>query len=289
MKLGLVVSTLGRVDGLTKLYLSIKDQLLEDDCLVIVAQQNQLAVEMLVNGWDARFNILFATSERGLSLGRNLGASKISGKVDYLLFPNDTCWFSPGSIAKLRQLDQLPKIAAQTVIDSSGPRFIIPEPNETLTPANVWKALEAGLIIQSELFFDLGGFNTSFGSGASTPWQAGEGTDLLLRYLNSTAFTSFGWLPKEHYVNTVPESFLLSNHQRKIKIRAYGRGIGRVRSAWGYSTLSNFKFLIGGLLIGVKHRESFTITDGLWALTGRFEGLIGKTLFNDNKFLAVTR
>lgn len=291
----LSVTTLGRIDPLRTLLQSLQGQLRTTDRVVIVAQDHLDEVRALAAEFRPTLGdgLRVATSARGASLGRNTGVSiGAEGLEDALLmFPNDTTWFPEGAIAAIREGIQDAEAGAVTVVTSSGPRFVLPAPGTPLDAGTVWKVIEMGLVMRLGLFRRLGGFDESIGTGAPTPWQAGEVTDLLMRarLLDGSLERSFRWIPDpQAAVGGIEETSGLTSGERRRKLRAYGRGVGHVFRIHDFPLWHRLRFAAAGLLIGVLRPHEYTVGDGLAAVLGRSEGLTGRPLGGRNR-LAVGR
>jgi hypothetical protein len=278
MNIGLVVTTLGREQGLRRLLQSLAGQVMVADTIVIVAQRNLAAVTALAAEFsNVGCAISVTTSRLGASRGRNAGVAALPAGEDYLLhFPNDTTWFPPGTVAGIRSTPPEASAGALTVTDENGPKFHLPAPGTPLDRWNVWTVIEMGLVMRRSVFTKLGGFTESIGTGASTPWQSGEATDLLLRLIQAHESRSFAWLPADVAIGGVSDPHGLSNGERRRKLRSYARGFGRLLSVWHYPLYWRVAALAGGLLFGVRNRAAFRAADGWWAFVGRFEGLTGR-------------
>lgn len=281
MNLGLVVSTLGRAEPLERLLRSLSAQMTPDDRLVLVAQGNLPVVERLAERFRAEaFAIDVTTSDRGASRGRNTGVAALPQGERLLHFPNDTTWFPDGSIEAIRASAGDVAAGALTVVDEHGPKFLLPEAGTPLDRWNVWSVIEMGLLMRRSVFDELGGFDPDLGTGAPTPWQAGEATDLLLRMTEQRPdlATAFAWLPPAVTVGGIGDPTGLSKQERRRKLRAYSRGLGRLIVRHRYPWWWRFAFLLGGLAFGLRNRTTNTIGDGWWVFLGRAEGMLGRTL-----------
>ena len=278
MNIGLVITTLGREQGLRRLLQSLEGQVAAEDAIVIVAQRNleavqTLAMEFATIGCD----IIVTTSPLGASRGRNAGVEALPAGEDYLLhFPNDTTWFPPGTIDGIRCTPSTASAGALTVTDENGPKFRLPVAGTLLDRWNVWTIIEMGLVMRRTVFTALGGFTESIGTGASTPWQSGEATDLLLRLMQAGQADSFVWLPTDIAIGGISDPHGLSTGERRRKLRTYARGFGRLLSVWHYPLYWRAAALAGGLLFGVRNQKSFQAADGWWVFVGRLEGLTGR-------------
>ena len=281
MNLGLVVSTLGRAEPLERLLRSLSAQVRPEDRIVLVAQDNRDEVERLAEGFrDAAMTIDVTTSPRGASRGRNAGVAALPPGERLLHFPNDTTWFPDGSVEAIRTAAGEAAAGALTVVDEHGPKFVLPPAGTPLDRWNVWSVIEMGLVMRRSVFDELGGFDPDLGTGAPTPWQAGEATDLLLRMAERRPdlATAFGWLPPDVAVGGIADPAGLTSGERRRKLRAYGRGLGRLVVRHPYPWWWRFAFLFGGLAFGLRHRSTNTPGDGWWVFLGRAEGMLGRTL-----------
>jgi hypothetical protein len=292
VELGLVVSTLGRVERLRTLLDSLAGRLAAGDELVIVAQRNLAEVERMVERFDAgRGRVVVTTSEPGASRGRNHGVALLDGRDPLLLFPNDTTWFPDGTVEALRSLHDGIRLAAMTVVDEHGPKFVLPRPGTALDRWTAWSVIEMGLLVRRSLFDEVGGFDADLGTGASSPWQAGEATDLLLRIAEHApdVAAAIAWLPPNVHVGGIADAHGLARTERRRKLRAYGRGLGRVVTRWRYPVPWRFAFIGGGLAFGVRHGRDYGLLDGWWVFLGRLEGTVGRTLGGPGHTTAVRR
>ncbi|WP_448809371.1 glycosyltransferase family 2 protein [Agromyces bauzanensis] len=281
MDLGLVVSTLGRTEPLERLLRSLAGQVRSGDRLVIVSQDRLAEVAALAERFRSDdFAIEVTTSERGASRGRNAGVAGLPPDERLLHFPNDTTWFPEGTVEAMRAAAPALTVGALTVVDEHGPKFTLPAPGTPLDRWNVWSVIEMGLLMRRSVFDELGGFDVGYGTGAPTPWQAGEATDLLLRLLarRPDLARDFAWLPPEVAVGGIADPAGLSAGERRRKLRAYGRGLGRLVLQHRYPWWWRFAFLFGGLAFGLRHRATNTFADGWWVFLGRAEGMLGCTI-----------
>lgn len=287
MEIAFVTPTLGRVPELTRLLSSLNNRLQEGDECVIVAQGNFEQVENLVSEFaEQGLPIRCVRSARGASLGRNIGVGATTNVNPLLVFPNDSNWYPEGTVEALRALPDSFTAGSMTMFDENGSRFVLPESGTKLDRWNVWRVLEATLLIRKHHFIANGGFDPQLGTGANSPWQAGEATDFLLRACVPSS-ESFEWLPPSIFVSGIPESTALEARQRRKKIRAYGRGIGHVISRYRYPLWWRLAFAFAGLLVGFR-AQAYQPLDGLWAFIGRAEGISGHVI-GSKTLTAVTK
>lgn len=291
-----VVSTLGRVSALEHLLASIAPQLDADDRLVIVAQRRVGEVRRIVTRWNPRSagEIRVVSSELGASLGRNIGVAEGSdGLANPLtMFPNDTTSFPPGSVEAIRSAVRGRTVGAVHVMNPSGPRFDLPTAGSPLSPRTVWSVIEMGLVIRLSVFRELGGFDESIGTGAPTPWQAGEVTDLLMRLLTRRPQEgpAFVWVHAQGaHVAGIDETVGLSRAESKRKLRAYGRGVGYVYRIHPFPPWQRWAFVLAGWAIGLRRTGEYRLGDGWTAFLGRLEGACGRTWGRNRSSRAVSR
>lgn len=280
MELAFIVTTLGRIEALERLVTSIQGQLATGDSLVVVAQGAEEAVEATVAPLRrGPGTIIVTSSERGASRGRNAGVAALPSTGDPLLvFPNDTTWFPDGAVSALRALGDDVRLGAATIVDENGPKFTLPPAGTPLNRRTVWSVIEMGLLMRRREFEELGGFDVTIGTGAHNPWQAGEATDLLLRFAGRFPDTKMHWLPPEVAFGGRGNSQGLSDAERRRKLRGYGRGLGRLVSVWKWPLWWRVAFVGAGALVGVRYPRDFRLADGWWGMLGRAEGVVGRTV-----------
>ncbi|MBB3156743.1 hypothetical protein FHS07_000427 [Microbacterium proteolyticum] len=288
-----VVTTLGRLTALERLLGSVADQLGPRDRLIIVAQENADAVRDLVTTAGHADRVSVLTSARGASLGRNTGIDALSSADDdsLVMFPNDTTWFPEGAIEKIRRALGDAPAGAVTVETEIGPRFSLPAPGTPLDASTVWQVIEMSLVIRLDILRRVGGFDVEIGTGAASPWQAGEVTDLLMRTLDGepSIGTDFVWTDAADVtVGGIAETAGLDPRERRWKLRAYGRGVGRVLALHPFPWWHRWGFVAAGLLVGVRRGGEYGLADGPAALLGRLEGVLGRT-FGGSRATAVRR
>ncbi|MWB98843.1 glycosyltransferase family 2 protein [Agromyces seonyuensis] len=291
MNLGLVVTTLGRVEALGRLLDSLDGRLGDGDVLVLVAQDRHDEVAGLAAERAARgMPVIVTTSERGASRGRNAGVAALPDGERLLSFPNDTTWFPEGSVEWLRTHAAEIAAGSLAVVDEHGPKFDQPAPGTPLDRWTVWNVIEIGLLMRRSVFDGLGGFDPGIGTGATTPWQAGEGTDLLLRLLRDAPAEAadFVWVPLGTCLGGISDPHGLSTAARRRKLRAYGRGLGRLTARWRYPLWWRLAFIGGGLAFGLRNPATNSPGDGWSVFAGRLEGAVGRT-FGAGPSTAVAR
>ena len=278
MKIAFVVPTVGRISPLRRLLASLEGQLEKDDHIAIATVGDPDAIRALIKSFNFPEGcVSVCRSPWGISTARNLAVESLPAVVDFLLFPNDTSWYGGDFVRNFKMLNVTQTCGAIEAVDETGPKFVLPAAGTALTKANVWQVVEPGLFMDHGVFRSLGGFNEDFGTGGPTPWQSGEGTELLLRWMAHGSGPSFRWIT-ELTVHGVSDASGLSPSQRRRKLRAYGRGYGRLLILGGFSLRKRLEAALGGWLFGVRKGAPYQAADGLWVGLGRVEGLYGVAL-----------
>jgi hypothetical protein len=283
--LTLVVTTLGRVEALGRFLQSVENQLTARDSIVIIAQDRYAGTVELVESHRPRLAcvVLVGSSARGASRGRNTGvALSACSADDLLLFPNDTSWFPEGTLDAIRA--GVGRNTGSVVVQTTaGPRFNPPAPGTPLDMRTAWLVIEMGLVIRRDDFDSIGGFDENIGTGADSPWQAGEVTDLLLRLLSKDRSLAdrFVWLPPATAtIGGNIENEGLSAREAAWKLRAYGRGVGHVYRVHRFPRVQRLGLIAAGALVGIR-RPEYPLYAGLPSALGRFEGVTGRTFGSD--------
>ncbi|NYF09994.1 hypothetical protein HDC94_001150 [Leifsonia sp. AK011] len=282
-----VISTLGRVDALAALLGDLAAQTRPPLVVAVCDQSNdpESGVSDVCDAHRDRLDIRVVTSPRGLSRGRNAAAAAVRGEADYLFFPNDTSRLGPDALERFRPRDGVEAFAGQ-YRDAHGARTHVEAGLLPLAKNNVWAAMEPALFVRSDAFTASGGFDETLGSGASTPWQSGEGTELLLRLGRAGGRIQFD---PDLVVEGVPESEGLDRAQRQRKLRAYGRGYGHILREWNYGARRRWAAVLGGFALGIRQPRRFTLGDGWHVGLGRAEGIMNRTLGTSTTMTAVDR
>lgn len=236
--ISMVASTLGRDVEMRLLLDTLTAQ--DDDRfeLIVVDQNADDRLVPILSEYRGRFPIQHIKSaEKGLDRGRNLGARHATG--DWLLFPDDDSWYPADFLKTLRRLiaTEPADIYSGRSLNKDGKEIMVsflPEDAE-ISRANIWHVLiEWVIVFRAETYRKAGGFDEDLGAGSGTPWNSGEGQDLVLRCLSQGAKGLFrralyGFHPEEQ-PNANPDAHI-------AKMHGYSRGKGFVMRRHGYSIL----------------------------------------------------
>lgn len=222
LRIGVAVTTVGRWPAVERLLDSVAASR-HERVVVAVANQSGAAVPPSLQKTGATF----VDSGGGASAGRNDAMEALRGTTDLLTFPNDHSWFEPTlltDVASTYVRLGRPGALVGRLMEGGVPRMEIPDPGTPMNRYNVWRAIEPTMVVASHLA-ERFGFRPVLGTGAATPWQAGEGTDLLMRIMDA----GLPVLSAPHLVvQGDGERRTLSTDEWRVKLRSYARGCGYV-------------------------------------------------------------
>lgn len=223
-RVSMAISTLGR-PSLSALLQSLVSQDTKP-CQVAIADQGPEGyVQSLVEPFASQLHIVVVPSPRGVSVGRNIAARALSD-CDVIYFTDDDCTLAPDAVAlAAAEVRNGTDICTGRVVSSLGERGqSTASARQQLDRRTVWSAsLEPNMIFAAATFRRLGGFDERLGIGAPTPWQSGEGTEIMIRAID--AGMSVVHTP-ELVVYEASPAITLS--ELSLKTRRYARGTGRV-------------------------------------------------------------
>lgn len=268
-----VIPTLNGAATIGRLLLSLRPQARLVAEVVIVLQDPTVDLTELIASCDWTTPRVIR-SQPGLSAARNLGLKSLSGTAPVVMFLDDDVWladnaltevlasFSPGVDAvcgALLRNDGTTRVPAQ--VDGS-----------VLNSKQVWRqSIEAATFYRRDALLRFEGpFDPTLGLGASSPWSSGEGTDLLLRIMESggTVIVNSTILMFED----APE--LVDREAAGARKRAYARGTGRVyRMRYGLAGRARLVVRsLGALCLAAwRGRSAFALE--YQVMVGRLEGL----------------
>jgi glycosyltransferase involved in cell wall biosynthesis len=282
VKISLVVATLGRTAELNKLFDSLARQDRSDFEVIIVDQNTDDRLVPLCSGnWPFQVARIHTPNARGLSRARNVGW-KVA-RSELVIFPDDDCWYPPWLLSRGMELLSASKADVVTgrAADEAGHNIngrYSPVPH-TVTRANVWiSGIEWVMLFKKSALLAVDGFDEDVGVGASTPWQACEGQDILLRVLDKGFTCRFDPSFFGHHArfDEIPIKTM------QAKGRAYARGLGYVLRVhrYGYLAAANWigRPLVKLLLSAAK--GDFDACRYLFNVAlGRLEGYAGRTFW----------
>jgi len=226
------------------------------------------------------FPAVVVPSTGGASAGRNHAVAGLPVAVDVLGFPNDDNRYPPetlGAVAAAFAAPDAPAAVACTALDGAVPRFRLPPDGAVLDRYSVWRAFEPAMFVQRRWFEEVSGFPEELGTGAATPWQSGDGTEMLLRIMaRGGRVVSL----RSAVVHGRGERKGLSADGLVAKHRAYARGTGYVYRVNDYPTHRRLMVALAPLLKALEHDpdRALSLRIALARTLGRVEGLTGHLL-----------
>jgi glycosyltransferase involved in cell wall biosynthesis len=281
IKISLVVATLGRSDELERLFHSLCAQQRHDFEVILVDQNEDNRLERLAQqNWPFPVNWLRTPNIRGLSRARNIGWKVARGEL--LIFPDDDCWYPPWLLSRgidlmaSSQADILTGRAADEQGNDVNGRYA--QQPHRIDRFNVWiSGIEWVMLFKKSALVVVHGFDEAVGVGASSPWQACEGQEILLRALEKGLVCCFdpSFYGYHARFDQIPAKSM------RAKGRAYGRGMGYVLRLHKFGCLAAANWigrpivrLLLSLVSGNVSRSAYFFNVCL----GRLEGYLGRTL-----------
>lgn len=278
--LGVGISTLGRRRRELEALLRDLDQASAYIKAVAIVDQSGAAAahpDSLRVPRSMQYRLRYGESALGLSRGRNLTLSLLAD-CTHIWFPNDNARISSEALAVVASRfarDELDGIAGRCLLPDGRLRGGVLA-NGELSLSGVWQAMEAALILSREATVAVGGFDERIGLGAPTPWQSGEGTELLIRMLRVGARIA---CEPAFAVEVHAADYALDAADLLRKKRIYGRGTGYVLRTTNLGMKPTARAILGPALRAIKPSSGAVIKrQELQTLLGRIEGLSGRTM-----------
>lgn len=178
--LSLLIATVRRRTELERLLFSLRQQ--KHTCLqIIIADQNppNFLVDVYAEFTDLPLQVISAP-DKGVSQARN--AILPLAKGDYIIFPDDDCWYAPDTLAQVVEAFQRhPEAGAVLGYWTSSPQLPQPDNTEQTLSATALFS-QGGTCVQffrAEVVKGLR-FDPRLGPGTGLPYGCGEDTDYLL-------------------------------------------------------------------------------------------------------------
>ena len=264
--LSLITCTLGRQDKLERLLTSLSLQNPELFELILVDQNPPDFLDKTIAPYLSKFTINHFHTAKGLSLGRNAGINAARG--NFVAFPDDDCWYRPGTIEKVIEFFNNYKnaefITGRTFdknnIQSVSPTF---EEEKKITRSNYLSCGNSNAIFaKTEAVRRLNGFDEQLGVGAKTPFQSGEEADLLLRAVDQK-------------MTLIYTPNLIIHHDQVQKIDAlayieraqkYGTGFGALMKKHDFGLITVSSRVFRSAVRGFLHFSLLQFTEGRYKL-----------------------
>lgn len=178
--LSLLIATVRRRTELERLLFSLRQQ--KHTCLqIIIADQNppNFLVDVYAEFTDLPLQVISAP-DKGVSQARN--AILPLAKGDYIVFPDDDCWYAPDTLAQVVEaFRRHPEAGAVLGYWTPSPQLPQPDNTEQVLSSTALFS-QGGTCVQffrAEAVKDLR-FDPRLGPGTGLPYGCGEDTDYLL-------------------------------------------------------------------------------------------------------------
>lgn len=277
MRFSLIMATLGRSREIGLMLDSLETQTFKDFEVVIVDQNGDERVAEILAARQRPFPVLHLRTPkaRGLSRGRNDGAKQAKG--DIFGFPDDDCTYPSWLLEKVS--DAFAKTGAAVVNGRAGDEAGRPINGRFFEGAGwterrgVFNSLiEWVSFCTREAFEAVGGYDVDVGVGASSPWQACEGPDIVLRMMARGYKVYYDYAIYGHH----PEiSIDATDPRMQQKALGYGRGMGYVLGKHDLGLAYSMNFMLrslGGAVISFAKGQRGRGVYYLKTLQGRLEG-----------------
>lgn len=270
---GVVIPTQGRRKNLPNILESLAGLRVPPYAVAVNDQSESDEIARVCEERQGLFPILRRTTRtfpRGVSSARNGAIAAILGDVDWICTLDDDSVIVDSPIGRIEEFGNASAIAGRyrsSRIASYAPmRF-------TIDLRTAWThTVESAMFFRSDALRAVGLFDETLGTGNATPWQSGEGTDLIFRCMTygPVLYDPDFVVTAAAYRNT---DFPISKHRR------YARGTGRVMRKWCPKS-QQFQGLLGPV-----GRAARCAARGEWhnanlrfnIMLGRLEGLLGRT------------
>ena len=201
---------------------------------------------------------------------------------EVIFWPDDDSWYPPDLVAQVLAFFETHPAAAGAIgilVDEAGKahaRWVTGSAQPAGLMDAFTRAAEPVLFFRQEIVAALGGFDERIGTGAQTPWGAGEGADLCVRALKAGLQV---WIDPRLRVYHAPTVIRPDDPAQLAKSRAYARGMGAVirknRLSLWFTAAYLFTYL---------RAVGWNALRGRWAdvkyhwtrLAGAMEGMAGK-------------
>ena len=225
-----VVPSIGRTAEPARLFESLCRQTCQDFHVVLVDQNADDRLVPLVEQFGAKLSIQHVRSgEAGASRARNAGLPYCLGEV--VLWPDDDSWYPPDLVERVLSFFETHPAAAGAIgilVDETGKahaRWVPPAEQPAGLMDAFTRAAEPVLFFRRTFVDSLGGYDEWIGTGAQTPWGAGEGADLCARALKAGLQV---WIDPGLRVYHAPTVIRPDDPAQLAKARDYARGMGAV-------------------------------------------------------------
>lgn len=185
MNLGVVIPTTGqRLEELLRCVRSVPSE----TPIAIGWQSQEVPPRSLAELAGSR-RLKIVNSSGGISLGRNDALKALlECSIDGVIFPNDDSYFGDGFFETLKESEADAILIAPVLKEQDDAGLVGSRGHLRFSAAHggllqrlLKSAHEPGVIFPLAGLMEVGGFDPILGVGNASPWQSGEGVDVLMR------------------------------------------------------------------------------------------------------------
>lgn len=278
----LIVATVNRDCELADFFVSVRDSSPVSTRVILVDQNTDDRVDSLLRGLPEVPRVLHLKAERGVSHARTVGLACATAPI--VAWPDDDCSYPPGLLSRV--VAEFAAVPAVDVLvgrleDPSGDRGVLAVPAKRLVldSKSLWRYSSAPTYFARRSAAErVGDWTTRFGPGGTTPWDAGEDTDWLIRAVQAGLVVRFD--PTLAVLHRSP--FLRGSKEARDRARRYGRCTSAVALAHGYGLRFVARLVIRaavGSVVSLAAGRFARAAIHFHAMIGRIEGALGFTRF----------
>jgi len=216
--ISLITATLGRINEVERLLNSLSKQTFKDFEIIIVDQNDHLELKKIVSKFTNLNLVYIRSSQKGLSLNRNIGLSKAKG--DIIGFPDDDCYYDSKlleSVINTFKNDKDCVLVAVNAKDTETEDVFLDFSGQRIVRSQLLKrciSYNFFMRRKNNMQFDIRlGVGAAFGSG--------EETDFLWEYFS---IEDYGLFCSGAFVHH-PHNQSYTNVKRAL---TYGKGMGAI-------------------------------------------------------------
>lgn len=187
VRFSLLLATVHRTEEVKHFLEHLARQTRRDLELIVIDQNRDDRLDEVLKPYRRLFEIRRLPCARGHSRALNLGLAQARG--DIVAFPDDDCWYDPGTLARVADFFEAhPESSGLTGREIVEPEFKLgsrwDKRGGRVTRRNVWRrAITFTIFLRRSAAADFE-FDETLGVGAGSPWGAGEETEYLLRLID---------------------------------------------------------------------------------------------------------
>ncbi len=272
----LIVATVNREQEISRFLASVRDQTSVTARVIIVDQNQDDRVAAMLDREGDPLDVFRLRATLGVSHARNRGYALATAPI--VAWPDDDCVYPPGLLRYVLAAfaaDPALDVLVGRVEDPSGRAgpLKVPSHDQVLDSRSVWRYPNTNAFFARHGAANrVGDWNTGFGPGGTTRWDAGEDTDWLIRAVRAGLCVRFD--PEATVLHHDP--FVAGSRAAGRRARRYGRCTVAVALANGYAVRFAAWLIVraaGGVVTSLVSGRFARAAIHFQAFVGRVEGL----------------